>query len=134
MKIGFTAGAMDLLHPGHLMMLRECKDRCDWLIVGLHTDPTIDRPKKNKPVETVWERWLRLQSCGLVDEIIPYETEEDLTNLLRYLRPDVRFVGADHIGKDFTGKELDIPVSYNSRDHNYSTTNLRRRICARKRL
>lgn len=128
--VGFTAGAMDLLHAGHLLMLRECKGQCDFLVVGLHTDPTLDRPEKNKPVETVAERMIRLQGCKYVDKIYTYDTEEDLLNLLKELRPDVRFMGADW--KDVPNytreKTPDIKVIYNSRNHDFSSSNLRIRI------
>jgi glycerol-3-phosphate cytidylyltransferase len=128
MKKGFTCGAMDLLHPGHLLMLKECREQCDYLIVGLQTDPTIDRPGKNKPIETLAERRIRLEGCKYVDEIRVYETEEDLYKLLQELKPAVRFVGADWKGKHFTGYDLPIPIVFNSREHNYSSTNLRERI------
>jgi glycerol-3-phosphate cytidylyltransferase len=125
---GFTCGAMDLLHAGHVLMLKECKDGCDYLIVGLQTDPTIDRPHKNKPIETIEERKIRLEGCKYVDEIIIYSTEVDLYNILKNINPDVRFVGGDYKGKDFTGSDLPIPVIYNNRDHDYSSSNLRKRI------
>lgn len=128
MKKGFTAGAFDLLHYGHLLMLREIREQCDYLIVGLHTDPTLDRPEKNKPIEEVEERKLRLESCKYVDEVILYDTEADLYELLKNLKPDIRFIGADWKGKKFTGDDLDIKVIFNSRNHNYSSTNLRKRI------
>lgn len=128
MKRGFTCGAMDLLHPGHLLMLKECREQCDYLIVGLQTDPTLDRPEKNKPIETLEERRIRLEGCKYVDEIVIYETESDLYNLLKKVNPDVRFVGIDHKGKPFTGEDLPIPVVFNSRSHNYSSSNLRERI------
>lgn len=127
-KVGFTCGAMDLLHAGHLIMLKECRSQCDYLIVGLHTDPTLDRKTKNKPIETVEERMIRLEGCRYVDRIITYDTEDDLFYLLKTLKPDIRFVGADWKGKDFTGKDLPIKVIYNSRNHNYSSSNLRERI------
>lgn len=126
--IGFTAGAMDLLHAGHVIMLKECRAQCDHLIVGLHTDPTIDRPNKNKPIESVEERKIRLQGCKYVDKILTYDTEKDLYNLLKELKPDVRFVGEDWKGKHFTGDDLPIKIIYNSRNHNYSSSNLRERI------
>src|SRR3990167_7927277 len=126
--IGFTFGALDLLHAGHVLMLKECKAQCDFLIVGLHTNPTLDRPWKNKPVETVEERMIRLQGCKYVDKILTYDTEADLVNLLKELKPDVRFVGEDWKGKRFTGDELDIKIIYNSREHDFSSSNLRERI------
>lgn len=125
---GFTAGAFDLLHAGHLLMLKEVKGQCDFLIIGLHTDPTIDRPEKNKPVETVEERKMRLEGCKYVDEIVLYDTEEDLYNLLKKLKPDVRFLGEDWKDKHFTGDDLLIKIIFNSRGHNFSSTNLKKRI------
>jgi glycerol-3-phosphate cytidylyltransferase len=125
---GFTCGAMDLLHAGHCLMLKECRAQCDFLVVGLHTDPTLDRPEKNKPIESVEERKIRLQSCKYVNKILTYDTEKDLYNLLKELRPDVRFIGNDWKGKRFTGDDLDIKVIFNSREHSFSSTNLRERI------
>jgi len=126
--VGFTCGALDLLHAGHVLMLKECKTKCDYLIVGLQTDPSIDRKEKNKPIETVEERIIRLNGCKYVDEVIVYETESDLYNLIKELKPDVRFVGEDHKGKSFTGDDLEIKVVFNSRNHNYSSSNLLKRI------
>jgi len=126
--IGFTCGALDLLHAGHVLMLEECKNKCDYLIVGLQTDPSIDRKEKNKPIETVEERIIRLNGCKYVDEIIVYETELDLYNLLKGLKLDVRFVGEDHKNKPFTGDDLEIRVIFNSRNHDYSSSNLLKRI------
>lgn len=126
--IGFTAGAMDLLHTGHITMLEEARKQCDYLIVGLHTDPTINRPSKNKPVQTTYERFVQLKGCKFVDEIIPYDTEEDLVNLLQMVNPDVRFIGEDYRGKPFSGNELPIKITYTLRRHNFSTSNLRKRI------
>ena len=125
---GFTCGAMDLLHAGHLLMLKECRGQCDYLIVGLQTDPTLDRPEKGKPIETIEERLMRLEGCKYVDEIIIYDTEANLSKLLKKLQPDVRFVGADHKDKPFTGDDLPIKIIFNTREHNYSSSNLRKRI------
>lgn len=127
---GFTAGSMDLLHAGHLIMLKECKSKCDYLIVALQTDPTIDRPEKNKPVETLEERKIRLEGCKYVDEIITYNTEEDLFNLLKKIKPDIRFMGVDWKNKpNFSRDKLpEIKVVYNSRNHSYSSSALRKRI------
>lgn len=97
MKVGFVAGAFDLLHAGHVHLLRQCKKNCDWLIVGLHVDPSVERYGKNKPVESVLEREIRLSGCRYVDEISVYETEDDLSLLLKYLSPDVRFLGNEYI-------------------------------------
>lgn len=128
MKIGFTCSAFDLLHAGHVSMLEEAKNQCGYLVVGLHTDPTIDRPEKNRPVQSTLERYLQLKACKYVDEIIPYDTEHDLLNLLKVLKPDVRILGAEYKEKMFTGRELDIPLYFNSRDHDYSSSGLRERI------
>jgi len=128
MKKGFTASAFDLLHSGHIAMLEEAKQDCDYLIVGLHTDPTIDRPSKNKPVQTTFERYIQLKGCKFVDEILPYDTEEDLINLLQVVQPDIRFIGEDYRGKSFTGNELSIPITYTTRRHNFSTSALRKRV------
>ncbi len=126
---GFTCGALDLLHAGHVIMLKECKAQCDFLIVGLQTDPSIDRPEKHKPAETVEERMIRLQGCKYVDKIVVYDTEADLYNILKELKPDVRFVGEDHKGQPFTGDDLPIEIIWNSRTHNHSSSNLRERVC-----
>lgn len=125
---GFTCGAMDLLHPGHLAMLEEVKSMCDHLIVGLHTNPQLDRPEKNKPIETIFERWYRLKSCKFVDEIIPYDTEADLVNLLCVINPDIRFLSEEYKDKEFTGKNLPIKCVFNSRKHNFSSSSLRKRL------
>lgn len=126
--LGFTCGAMDLLHPGHLRMLKECQEKCDFLVVGLQTDPSIDRPEKHKPVETLEERMERLDACKYVDDIIVYETEEQLVKLLKFVNPDIRFIGADWVGKKYTGWDLPIKVIFNSRTHSYSSSELRQRI------
>jgi glycerol-3-phosphate cytidylyltransferase len=126
-KIGFTCGAFDLCHAGHCLMFKECSEQCDWLIVGLQTNPQVDRPDKHKPIMSLFERYRILKSNKFIDEVIVYETEADLVNFLRDINPDVRFVGADWIDKEFTGKGL-CPVIYNSRNHNFSTTELRQRI------
>lgn len=125
---GFTASAFDLLHAGHVAMLEEARGQCDYLIVALHTDPTIDRPHKNKPVQTSFERYMQLEGCKFVDEIIPYDTEEDLINMLQVVKPDIRFIGEDYRGKSFTGNELPIRITYTSRRHNFSTSDLRTRV------
>lgn len=124
---GITFSAFDLFHSGHVAMLEEARSQCDYLIVGLQTDPTIDRPTKNKPVQTVYERYVQLKGCKFVDEIIPYDTEEDVINILQVVRPDVRFIGEDYRGKKFTGDELPIPLVYTARRHNFSTSSLRKR-------
>ena len=130
--IGFTSVVGDLLHAGHTIMLDECKMYCDYLYVGLISDPTIDRPKtKNKPLQSLFERYQQLASHRAVDEVIPLTDEADLDLAIRALPIDIRFVGEDYIGKDFTGKhtceELGIKIFYNRRKHNLSSTELRLR-------
>jgi glycerol-3-phosphate cytidylyltransferase len=132
-KIGFTCSAFDLLHPGHVLMLKECRAQCDYLVVGLQDDPSLTPEeyrgkKKNSPIETLEERRIRLEGCRYVDEIRVYKTEEDLYKLLQDLKPDVRFLGPDWQGKKYTGHDLPIKIVFNSRDHNYSSTNLRERL------
>ena len=129
-KIGFTCGAMDLLHAGHVLMLKECREQCDYLIVGLEIDPSVDRPDKNKPIETLEERKIQLEGCRYVDEVVIYDTEIGLYNLLKELNPDVRFMGADWKNKENYSRDRlpEIKVIYNSRNHNYSSSELRKRI------
>ena len=133
-KIGFTCGAMDLLHAGHILMLKECKKQCDYLIVGLQIDPSADRPEKAKPIETLEERTIRLEGCKYVDKIVIYGSEIDLYNLLKKLNPDVRFMGADWKNKkNYSRDKLpEMKIIYNSRDHNYSSSDLRKRILLSK--
>ena len=127
-KIGFTCSCFDLLHAGHILMLKDAKEQCDYLIVGLQTDPTIDRPEKNKPIQSYEERYIQLEAVKYVDEIIKYETEKDLYELLYDMMPDVRILGTDYEGKYFTGVEFDIPIYYHKRNHSYSTSSLREKI------
>ena len=128
MNVGFTCSCFDLLHTGHIMMLKECRINCDRLIVGLQTDPSIDRNYKNKPIQGYFERYIQLEAVKYVDEIVPYETEEDLIKLLYYIKPNIRFVGSDWRNKEFTGKDiLEIEIFYNRR-YGYSTTELKGRI------
>lgn len=130
--VGFTCSTFDLLHAGHVAMLAECKQHCDYLIVGLQVDPSKDRPEKNKPVQSVYERYVQLKGCSYIDEIIPYETEQDLENLLAIEDIQIRFVGQEYIGTKLTGQEVcekrDIRIHYNNRLHNYSSSELRRRM------
>lgn len=132
MIIGFTSVVGDLLHAGHALMLDECKRHCDFLYVGLIDDPTKDRPEKNKPVQSLFERYAQLVAHRAVDEVIPLDGEADLDLALRSLPIDVRFVGEDYLGKDFTGKgtcvDLGIRIIYNKRAHGLSSTELRRRV------
>ena len=106
MKIGFTCGAFDLLHAGHIVMLKEARENCDYLMVGLQTDPSIDRQEKNKPVQSVYERFIQLSAVQWVDEVIPYDTEQSLRDLLQSQHIDIRFVGEDYIDGIFTGMDL----------------------------
>ena len=126
--IGFCAGAFDLVHPGHILAFKEYREQCDWLVVALQVDPSVDRPEKHSPIEDIEERMIRLGGCKWVDEIIIYNTEEDLYKLLQELKPDIRFLGEDHRNKPFTGDDLEIKIVYSSRNHNYSSSNLRQRI------
>ena len=128
MKIGFTCGAFDLLHAGHSLMLKECKEYCDYLIVGLQKDPNIDRPEKNKPVQSYEERNEMINSIKWVDQVVYYDTEKDLYEILQKIKIDVRIIGADWKNKKFTGHDLNIKVVFNSRDHGYSTSDLRKRV------
>lgn len=129
MKIGFTCSTFDLFHAGHVMMLKEAKTQCDHLIVGLQMDPTIDRPTtKNKPLQTVLERFIQVQACKYVDEIIPYATEKELMDILTSYPIDVRIVGEEYRDKQFTGYQLPMSVYFNSRQHSFSTTELRQRL------
>ena len=128
MKIGFTSGAFDLLHAGHALMLKEAKDQCDHLIVAIQSDPSINRPEKNSPVQSYEERTIMVKAIKWDDEVRFYDTENDLCELLKEINPDVRIVGADWQGKQFTGCELPIKIYFNSRDHGWSTSDLRDRV------
>ena len=132
MKIGFTCSTFDLLHAGHVQMLREAKDQCDYLICGLQVDPSIDRKEKNSPVQTIVERYSQLHACRYVDEIIPYQTEKDLEDILEMYHIDVRILGEEYREKDFTGKNIcqgrNVDLYFNKRDHRFSTTDLRNRV------
>jgi len=129
MKVGFTCSTFDLFHAGHVMMLKEARTQCDYLIVGLMIDPTVDRPGvKNKPVQTVLERFIQVKACSYVDEIIPYGTEKELMDILTSYQIDVRIIGEEYRDKQFTGYNLPISVYFNSRQHSFSTTELRQRV------
>lgn len=130
MRIGFTCSTFDLFHAGHVMMLREAKEQCDHLIVGLQTDPTIDRAEKNKPVQGVFERFVQLNACVHVDEIIPYSTEKELRDILQSFKIDVRILGEEYQGKEFTGHDLTMEYYFNKRRHSFSTSELRQRVIA----
>ena len=133
MKVGITFSAFDLLHAGHVAMLRESKEQCDYLVAGLQLDPTIDRPEKNQPVQTIVERYTQLKAVKYVDEIIPYTTEKDIEDILEMYQVDVRIIGEEYKDKDFTGKDicakLGIDLYFNKRDHRFSSSDLRKRIC-----
>jgi glycerol-3-phosphate cytidylyltransferase len=128
MEVGITAGAFDLFHAGHVLMLKDASNQCDYLIVALQTDPTIDRKEKNKPIQTMYERFIQLNACKYVDEVIPYETEDDLYTLIMNNDVDVRIIGNEYRNEDFTAREVGIDVYYNARNHRWSTTELRERI------
>jgi glycerol-3-phosphate cytidylyltransferase len=133
MRVGIVFSAFDLLHAGHIGMLREARENCDYLIVGLQTDPTIDRPtEKNKPVQTLVERYAQLNALKFVNEIVPYQTEEDVIDILELFQIDVRFLGEEYREKEFTGKDVcrkrGIELHFNKRDHRFSTSGLRKRV------
>ena len=135
-KIGITFSAFDLLHAGHIRMLEDAKSVCDYLIVGLQTDPTLDRPEKNMPTQTVVERYIQLKGCKFVDEIVPYATEQDLEDILRSFKIDVRIIGEEYRNKNFTGREYceekGIKFFYNKRDHRFSSSGLRKEVYERE--
>lgn len=130
MKKGFTCGTFDLCHAGHMLMFKECKEYCDYLIVGLQADPSVDRPEKNKPVQSLEERMIQLEGVRYIDKIIVYHTEKELYEILEENEHniDMRIIGADWKGKPFTGHDLPIKTIFNSRPHSYSSSDLRRRI------
>lgn len=132
MTIGIVASSFDLLHAGHIMMLREAKSKCDHLIAAIQTDPTIDRPEKNTPVQTIVERYIQLSAVKYVDEIIVYTTEQDLEDILEMYPIDIRVLGEEYRDKDFTGREIckrrGIQLYFNKRDHRFSSSDLRKRV------
>lgn len=132
-RIGMTFSTFDVLHAGHVAMLAECKAHCDFLVVGLLSDPTIDRPtSKNKPVQSLFERWVQVQAISYIDLLFPFESEQDLTDSILLIRPDVRFAGEEYEHVDYTAKDitaqLGIEMFFNKRAHSFSTTELRQRI------
>ena len=135
--VGFVASAWDLLHAGHVQMLREAKEQCEYLICGLQTDPTLDRPEKNSPVQTIVERYTQLKGVRYVDEIVPYATEKDLEDILTMYHIDVRILGEEYREKDFTGKDIckkrGIQLYFNKRDHRFSSSDLRKRVAEREK-
>jgi glycerol-3-phosphate cytidylyltransferase len=131
-KVGFTASTFDLLHAGHIMMLREAKSQCDYLIVGLQTDPSIDRSDKNKPIQTLVERYVQLSAIKYVDEIITYQDEQDLEDILNMFDINIRILGEEYKDQTFTGRAIcakrGIELYYNKRDHRFSSSGLRERV------
>jgi len=131
-KIGFTCSTMDLFHAGHVAMLEQAKTHCDWLIVGLQSDPTLDRKSKNKPVQSIVERQIQVKGCRFVDEVWVYDTEKDLEDLLNILPINVRILGEEYQGKQFTGLQIcqdrGIEIVFNERRHNFSSSGLRARV------
>ena len=129
-KIGFTCGAFDLVHAGHKLMFKEAKEQCEFLIIGLQDNPNIDRPDKHKPIQSLEERKIVLMGIRYIDLIVYYKTEKDLYELLKLIQDsiDIRIVGKDWKGKKFTGYDLPIKIYFNSRNHNYSSSELRKRI------
>ena len=128
-KVGFTCGTFDLCHAGHIQMLREARGRCDYLICGLQIDPSLDRPEKNAPLQTVWERYIQLSAVKYVDEIIPYSSEVELLDIFTSFSIDIRILGEEYKNKGFTGedlcKKLGIEIYFNKRSHRFSSSNLR---------
>ena len=131
-KVGITFSSFDLLHAGHIKMLEEAKGQCDYLICGLQTDPTLDRPEKNRPVQSVVERYIQLKGCKFVDEIVPYATEQDLEDVLTSFKIDVRIIGDEYSKKNFTGRDYcekkGITLYFNKRDHRFSSSGLRKEV------
>jgi glycerol-3-phosphate cytidylyltransferase len=128
-RVGIVASCFDLFHAGHVLMLMEARAECDRLVVALQSDPTIDRPEKNKPIQGLYERYVQVDSCKFVDNVVAYDTEADLYNLLASFDWSVRFLGDDYVGRtDFTGYDLNIPIHYCSRKHDYSSSSLRQKI------
>lgn len=129
---GITCSSFDLLHAGHIKMLEDAKAQCDYLIAALQTDPTIDRPEKNKPIQSVVERYIQLKGCKYVDEIVPYQTEKDLEDIFLSFDLDVRILGEEYRDKGFTAKHIclqrGIRIHYNPRQHKFSSTELRERL------
>jgi len=134
MTTGFTCSTFDLFHAGHIMMLKEAREQCDYLLVGLQTDPTIDRKEKNKPIQSVFERFVQLKACKYVDEVVVYATEKELRDILLSYPIDVRILGDEYQGKEFTGHDISMRFYFNSRRHSFSTTELRQRVVDAERI
>lgn len=138
MKVGITFSTFDLLHAGHIKMLEEAKSKCDYLIIGLQLDPSIDRPKKNKPTQTIVERYVQVKSCKYIDEVVPYVTEQDLIDILSSFKIDLRIIGEEYKNKLFTGKDYclkkGIEIYYNKREHRFSSSALREQVSNSEKL
>ena len=138
MRIGFTCSTFDLLHAGHVMMLREAKAQCDYLICGLQVDPSVDRQEKNSPIQSIVEREAQLAAIKYVDEVIIYCTEDDLCDIINMYPIDIRILGEEYRDRDFTGKDeckkRGIQLYFNKRDHRFSTSDLRKRVCEKTTL
>ena len=130
--IGFTCSTFDLLHTGHILMLEEAKSQCDYLICGLQIDPSVDRPEKNSPIQSYYERFIQLSAVKYVDAIIPYTNEEELMTILQTNDIDIRILGDEYETKQFTGNNLEMDYYFNKRTHNYSTTELRKRVAVKE--
>ena len=132
MKVGITFSTFDLFHAGHIKMLEEAKSHCDYLIIGLQLDPSIDRPEKNKPSQTIVERYVQVRSCKYIDEVVPYVTEQDLIDILSSFKIDLRIIGEEYKNKKFTGKDYcikkGIKIYYNRREHRFSSSALRKNV------
>ena len=132
MKVGITFSTFDLFHAGHVKMLEDAKRQCDYLIVGLQLDPSINRPEKNAPSQSIIERYIQLKGSKHIDEIVPYVTEEDLEDILKSFKIDLRIIGEEYKEKNFTGRdycrEKEIEIYYNSRDHRFSSSGLRKHV------
>ena len=138
MLVGITFSCFDLFHAGHVKMLEEAKSKCDYLIVGLQLDPTTDRPNKNKPTQSIVERYVQVRACKYIDEIIPYITEQDLIDILSSFKIDIRVIGEEYKDKSFTGKDYcikkGIEIYYNRREHRFSSTALRKQVSKAENL
>lgn len=132
MKVGITFSTFDLFHAGHVKMLEEAKSKCDYLIIGLQLDPSIDRPEKNKPTQSIVERYVQVKACKYIDEIVPYITEQDLIDVLSSFKIDLRIIGVEYKDRDFTGKDYcikkGIEIYYNEREHRFSSSALRKQV------
>ena len=137
MRVGFTCSTFDLLHSGHVTMLEDARSQCDYLICGLQVDPTLDRPEKNSPIQSVVERYTQLKELSCVDEIVPYAYEKDLEDILSMYNIDVRILGDEYATKDFTGKDIckqrGIELYFNKREHRFSSSELRQRVAAKEK-